>query len=598
MVHGEVRLQKVRLTQRGQAVLVDAGIRQANGRGRLIHLGHKPEQCDGVAPEIVGSGQVANVVSDVYALGCLLWQLLAGRPVFPHGDPLAKLAAHRTCDVPDIREWAPDVPSEMAEILKRMTASDPAGRPQSFEDVQQGWGRRRGGDCRLLSRSLKSINPRVSGRFGASRSVRWPLVAALLLVVSGAAFSLADRGAVAGLLNIASDWVSPLLRQANQPQGSEPPSAEVTAVPGQPQHSPHPIVGAAPKPAVAVSGLRPLPIPTADGLLELESGQVYAAARVTTDVTLIVRCSGDAPAHIAVGQHGLRLEAPSVAITNVNFYVDPGEMPAAARRSSSTRGADVSKTAASLLLVTSDSLSISACRFEDARRRDPRLPSVIGVAWKPAANRSESDHEVWVEDCLFHGVHMAAYVSRVPRRFQLTNCLVVSGDLVFSLPGVNGSDAQIVCQQLTVRDTMAVIGLRHGNTRSADPPMTVLATQSVIDLAPDGALVWIPESLSVAADRPLLAVTGDAVLVSPHVAELRVGQGRGARTGPAGMVSVEGLAASAFQFEGAADADPQHARLKTFQPPPRVSDGDHTRRAPGIDVETLAQALGLPFGRP
>ncbi|MEO1995380.1 MAG: hypothetical protein ABGZ17_08905, partial [Planctomycetaceae bacterium] len=142
------------------------------------------------------------------------------------------------------------------------------------------------------------------------------------------------------------------------------------------------------------------------------------------------------------------------------------------------------------------------------------------------------------------------------------------------------------------------IGLRHGNTRSAGPPMAIRATQSVIDLAPDGALVWIPESLSVAADRPLLAVTGDAVLVSPHVAELRVGQGRGARTGPAGMVSVEGLAASAFQFEGAADADPRHARLRSFQPPPRVSAGDHTRGAPGIDVETLAQALGLPFGRP
>ena len=157
LVHGEVRLQKVRLTPRGQAVLVDGGIRQATDRGRLIHLGHKPEQCDGVAPELVGSGQDATVVSDVYALGCLLWQLLAGRPVFPRGDPLAKLAAHRTADVPDIREWAPDVPPQMAATLIQMTASDPDHRYQSFQEVQQQWGGCRSVDRRVLARSLNRL---------------------------------------------------------------------------------------------------------------------------------------------------------------------------------------------------------------------------------------------------------------------------------------------------------------------------------------------------------------------------------------------------------------------------------------------------------
>ena len=46
------------------------------------------EAYQGTAPERIGTGNSRSTATEIYAFGCLLWQLLAGRPPFPTGDPL------------------------------------------------------------------------------------------------------------------------------------------------------------------------------------------------------------------------------------------------------------------------------------------------------------------------------------------------------------------------------------------------------------------------------------------------------------------------------------------------------------------------------
>ena len=101
-LHGQIQLPNVRLTASGQAVLVDAGIGQALERGLILRGDVPPENYEGTAPELIGTGQAKTTATEIYALGCLIWQLLAGRPPFPTGDPLGKLAAHQSRAVPDI----------------------------------------------------------------------------------------------------------------------------------------------------------------------------------------------------------------------------------------------------------------------------------------------------------------------------------------------------------------------------------------------------------------------------------------------------------------------------------------------------------------
>jgi len=135
IVHGEILLSNIRLLPSGQAVLVDAGIRPALQPELQISAHVSPEQNDGIAPELIGTGAAATLRSDLYALGFALWQVLAGRPAFPTGDPLAKLAAHQTERLPDIREFAPDTPDNLARTIEWLTEPAPTRRPRNAREL-------------------------------------------------------------------------------------------------------------------------------------------------------------------------------------------------------------------------------------------------------------------------------------------------------------------------------------------------------------------------------------------------------------------------------------------------------------------------------
>src|SRR5262249_54100044 len=139
------------------------------------------------------------------ALGCLLWQLLAGRPSFPGGDPLIKIAAHQTRSIDDVRHWAPDTPPALADGIRRMTAREASQRPEHLQEVLELWdGPGRTGRTRLARFRRRFESPVRLPRRGRrlSAPTRWLLILATLFAMSGAAVTLSDRGA----RNVALAW--------------------------------------------------------------------------------------------------------------------------------------------------------------------------------------------------------------------------------------------------------------------------------------------------------------------------------------------------------------------------------------------------------
>jgi eukaryotic-like serine/threonine-protein kinase len=86
-----------------------------------------PEQC-------VPAGQI-DPRSDVYALGCLLFELLCGRPPFIHHDTWEILRAQVNDPPPAARALKPSVPRALDALLARMLAKSPAARPQRMAEV-------------------------------------------------------------------------------------------------------------------------------------------------------------------------------------------------------------------------------------------------------------------------------------------------------------------------------------------------------------------------------------------------------------------------------------------------------------------------------
>ena len=84
-----------------------------------------------LAPEQVSSAYRPDIRSDIYSLGVVLYQLLAGRLPL-EGKTLEQMAvAHKQTAPSNLRRMAPHVPPRMAELVRRMLAKDPLRRPQS-----------------------------------------------------------------------------------------------------------------------------------------------------------------------------------------------------------------------------------------------------------------------------------------------------------------------------------------------------------------------------------------------------------------------------------------------------------------------------------
>lgn len=165
-MHGEIVLRNVRLTSGGQVVLVAPFIRKTFSPAVALSERLTLRHCEGVAPEQVGTGRSGDIRSDIYALGCLLWQLLTARPVVLTADPVSRLMKIREHDIPDARQLVPDCPEWMARLLIAMTRRTPELRPSDVRELAAQWNAKSGRSFSACTQIVRKIseNRRVHGR--------------------------------------------------------------------------------------------------------------------------------------------------------------------------------------------------------------------------------------------------------------------------------------------------------------------------------------------------------------------------------------------------------------------------------------------------
>lgn len=82
-----------------------------------------------VSPEQASADPNLDQRSDVYSLGCVAWEIIAGRQPF-RGETTEQIVARRFQESPPpLRQFAPDVPAELGSVIERAMSLDPAHRP-------------------------------------------------------------------------------------------------------------------------------------------------------------------------------------------------------------------------------------------------------------------------------------------------------------------------------------------------------------------------------------------------------------------------------------------------------------------------------------
>jgi hypothetical protein len=178
LIHRDIKPGNVMLPPDGRVKVVDFGIARAAGSDTLTNTGVVLGSTAYLSPE-QASGQPADERADLYALGCVLYEMLTGRVPFSADTPIATMYRHVNEEPPPPSTFAP-IPSELEDIVMRALEKDPKRRFASASELEAALlavPLGRGGDTMRLEPAAAETQP--VGRVGA--------VAAGGAVVAGAA---------------------------------------------------------------------------------------------------------------------------------------------------------------------------------------------------------------------------------------------------------------------------------------------------------------------------------------------------------------------------------------------------------------------------
>ncbi len=134
VVHRDVSPHNVMLSYAGDVKLLDFGVAKLEGVAQLTKTGEVKGKTAYMSPE-QAHGDPLDRRSDLYGVGAILFELVAGRRMWSGETDLDFLRQLALAEPPLLTDAAPDTPAELAALHKRLVEKDPERRPASALEV-------------------------------------------------------------------------------------------------------------------------------------------------------------------------------------------------------------------------------------------------------------------------------------------------------------------------------------------------------------------------------------------------------------------------------------------------------------------------------
>lgn len=139
IIHRDIKPQNV-VFEESRAMICDFGIARAlasAGRERLSSSGLIVGTPEYMSPEQASGQWDIGQATDIYALGCVTYAMLAGAPPFSGATTQAVLARHVAAKVPSLRIVRPEVSRQIERAVERALAKKPEARPGSATELAE-----------------------------------------------------------------------------------------------------------------------------------------------------------------------------------------------------------------------------------------------------------------------------------------------------------------------------------------------------------------------------------------------------------------------------------------------------------------------------
>jgi eukaryotic-like serine/threonine-protein kinase len=191
LVHRDVKPRNLLLRSDGLLKIADFGIARAVEGTQLTAEGTVLGTAVYAAPE-QASGEQVTTAADIYSLGAVLYELIAGRPPFTYESLPELVLKQREGRVVSLRDSVPDVPPHVDQAVLRCLAPEPSARPPSAKALAQELAQDGGTEQTTIV-----ARPTPARTRARSRLRLWPaaaIAAGLLILIAGVVVATRDDG--------------------------------------------------------------------------------------------------------------------------------------------------------------------------------------------------------------------------------------------------------------------------------------------------------------------------------------------------------------------------------------------------------------------